>query len=142
MIRIILIQSSNVYSCLFIYLLNCLAITTICLAKTTTPINRNLWSYSFVTVSGTILLAIFTIFYILIDHFNIWPYGHPLHYPGMNPILLYFGHLFTRNVFPFVWIDNQNQRSHIWPLIQLLIGILMWLLISIYLAKKKLILEL
>lgn len=99
------------------------------------PINKNLWSFTFVTATGSVAIAIFTGFYLLIDHFKVWPNGQPFHYPGMNSILLYIGHDFTGGMLPFTFIGD--TQSHIWPLTQNIIGVTLWLLISIYLAKKN-----
>lgn len=51
------------------------------------PICKNLWSFSFVTATGSIGLLTFLIFYILIDVKNIWS-GLPFIYPGIKLLVL------------------------------------------------------
>lgn len=99
------------------------------------PINKNLWSFTFATITGAVAIFVFSLFYLLIDHFKVWPNGQPLHYPGMNSILLYIGHDFTGSMLPFAYVSKTN--SHAWFLTQNITGVLLWLLISVYLAKKK-----
>lgn len=113
-----------------------LGVLTAILAGTgAVPINKNLWSFTFVCATGTASIIIFAIFYLLIDLLKIWPLGKPFHYPGMNSILLYIGHDFTGGMLPFAFVADCD--SHVWPLTQNIIGVLLWLLISVYLAKKN-----
>lgn len=99
------------------------------------PVNKNLWSFTFVTANGTFAFAIFSLMYLLIDHWKIWPLGHPLHYPGMNAIFLYIGHNLTYGLFPFFFTDDDS--SHVWPLVQVIHGVFLWILISVFAAKRQ-----
>ena len=100
------------------------------------PINKNLWSFTFITLTGSAAILMLMILYYLIDIIKIWPDGQPFHYPGMNSILLYIGHQLTGEMFPFKMNLGQNS-SHIQPLISNLIGVSLWLIISIVLAQKQ-----
>lgn len=99
------------------------------------PINKNLWSFTFVTLTGASAIGVFIVFFLLVDHYKVWPNGEPLQYPGMNSILLYIGHSLTGGMFPFAFLSNSN--SHVWLLAQNLWGVLLWLIISHVLYTKK-----
>jgi heparan-alpha-glucosaminide N-acetyltransferase len=87
------------------------------------PINKNLWSISFVCVTGGGGLILLTLTYLMVDVYKVWSgmfppilllltrYPSPLmtnHYAGfpfrqmgMNSILLYVGHSLLGGYFPF-----------------------------------------
>ena len=58
------------------------------------PINKNLWSLSYVLVTSSFAFALLTLLYIVIDVKSWWK-GQPFFYAGMNSILLYCGHQVT-----------------------------------------------
>lgn len=58
------------------------------------PINKNLWSLSYVLVTSSFAFALLAMLYIVIDVKNWWK-GQPFFYAGMNSILLYCGHQVT-----------------------------------------------
>ena len=65
------------------------------------PLNKNLWSISFVLVTSSFAFILLAFLYVLIDLKRWWK-GQPFFYAGMNSILLYCGHqigsqLFTRH---------------------------------------------
>ncbi|KAG4076235.1 hypothetical protein HA402_014784 [Bradysia odoriphaga] len=66
------------------------------------PINKNLWSLSFVFVTCALAYLLLTLFYMLVDVLNWWS-GTPLVYAGMNAILLYVGHSIIGSMFPWRW---------------------------------------
>lgn len=107
------------------------------------PVNKNLWSFSFITVTGCMATAIFSLFHLVIDIRNYycnWPEGWPLHYAGQNSILLYMGHEIAHDMLPFSFVVSGTLLSaggHIGFLLRNLIGTTIWLLISVYLAKKQ-----
>jgi heparan-alpha-glucosaminide N-acetyltransferase len=59
------------------------------------PVNKNLWSLSFITTvaSGDFILLSF--FYLVCDVLQWWT-GAPLKFVGMNSILIYCGHELLR----------------------------------------------
>lgn len=55
------------------------------------PINKNLWSLSFVICLSSFAFFLFSFCYLTIDVYKVWS-GAPFYYPGMNAIVLYMGH--------------------------------------------------
>ncbi|XP_076277651.1 heparan-alpha-glucosaminide N-acetyltransferase [Lasioglossum baleicum] len=75
------------------------------------PVNKSLWSLSFVFVTTSFSLALLTACYLLVDVVNLWN-GGPFRIPGMNPLLLYVGHMLCYQIFPFHWsIGNMESRG-------------------------------
>ncbi|UXI23125.1 Sars1 allergen [Sarcoptes scabiei] len=99
------------------------------------PINKNLWSFSFVALNGCLATSIFIIFHYLIDHRKIWPKGYPLNYPGQNSIMLYLGHEIANDMFPFKLASSYS--SHIGYLAQDLFSTAIWWIISCWMASKQ-----
>ena len=50
------------------------------------PVNKNIWSLSFVLATGSLGFILMTILYVIIDKFQLWD-GVPFVYAGMNSIL-------------------------------------------------------
>lgn len=99
------------------------------------PIVKNLWSLSFVMVTGAIALFLLLIFYLLIDVAKLWPSGWPFHYPGVNAILLYVGHEVGERYFPFYF--HVDGTSHALILFRNCWATSIWLLIAAYLAINE-----
>ena len=55
------------------------------------PINKNLWSVSFVLLAGGLAFLLIAALYFFIDVKGYW-WGSPLREAGMNSITLYVGH--------------------------------------------------
>ncbi|CAL4182162.1 unnamed protein product, partial [Meganyctiphanes norvegica] len=66
------------------------------------PINKNLWSLSFVLVMSSFAFILLILLYKVIDEWNWWS-GYPFRYAGMNSILLYVGHEMCNGLFPWFW---------------------------------------
>lgn len=98
------------------------------------PINKNLWSFSFITLTGGSACLAISLLYYLVDVVGLWPDGQPFQYPGMNSILLYIGHSLTGDMIP--WSFNCEDTSHACPLARSLVGTTLWFIISIVLAHK------
>ncbi|XP_054999712.1 heparan-alpha-glucosaminide N-acetyltransferase [Sorex araneus] len=103
------------------------------------PINKNLWSISYVTTLSTFAFFIMFILYPIVDVKGLWT-GAPFVYPGMNSILVYVGHEVFANYFPFQWKleDSQSHREH---LTQNIVATAVWVLIAYALYKKKIFLK-
>ncbi|XP_053204597.1 heparan-alpha-glucosaminide N-acetyltransferase-like [Panonychus citri] len=99
------------------------------------PIIKNLWSFSFITCTGSMALIVLTLFYWLIDVWGIWENGKPFIYPGMNPILLYIGSYVLQGYFPFYF--GVDETTHSQQLVRVLIAVNIWFIISYYLVKRK-----
>lgn len=103
------------------------------------PLNKNLWSTSFIFVLGGTAFIIHAILFILVDITRKWG-GRPFFYPGMNPIVLYVGHELFRNTFPFAWIPT--SRTHAAYLAMNLWGTALWVAISIVMYKRNIFISL
>ncbi|XP_036155926.1 heparan-alpha-glucosaminide N-acetyltransferase isoform X2 [Myotis myotis] len=99
------------------------------------PVNKNLWSISYVTTLSSFAFFILLILYPIVDVKGLWT-GAPFYYPGMNSILVYVGHEVFKNYFPFQWRlqDNQSHKEH---LIQNIVATALWVLIAYILYRKK-----
>jgi len=103
------------------------------------PINKNLWSVSFVMATGSMAFLLLSGMYILIDVYRFWS-GSPFIFPGMNSILMYMGHEIMSGMFPWSW--KPFTESHAEILAMNLWGCGLWVLTSFILYKKKMFLAL
>ncbi|XP_059165341.1 heparan-alpha-glucosaminide N-acetyltransferase-like isoform X1 [Physella acuta] len=96
------------------------------------PINKNLWSLSFVFILAGMAFFLLMLCYILIDVYKIWS-GAPFFYAGMNSIALYCGHEFFSGRAPVFFQVPQTHASllalNIW-------GTTFWVFVSIYFYYK------
>ncbi|XP_072942286.1 heparan-alpha-glucosaminide N-acetyltransferase isoform X2 [Epargyreus clarus] len=99
------------------------------------PINKNLWSMSFVLVTSAVSLALLSICYTFTDAWRIWG-GGPFRAPGLNAIALYVGHSICAHLFPFHW-RIPEMRTHSIRLIEAVWGTALWVIIAHIMAKKK-----
>ncbi|XP_032300475.1 heparan-alpha-glucosaminide N-acetyltransferase isoform X2 [Coturnix japonica] len=99
------------------------------------PINKNLWSTSYVTTMSCFAFILLLLMYYLVDVKRLWS-GAPFFYPGMNSILVYIGHEVFENYFPFKW-RMQDSQSHAEHLTQNLTATTLWVIISYLLYRKK-----
>lgn len=99
------------------------------------PVNKNLWSLSYVTTLACFAFVLLMLIYYIVD-VNKWWSGAPFYYPGMNSILVYVGHEVFEDYFPFRW-RMSNSQSHAEHLIQNLVATSCWVIISYLLYKKK-----
>ncbi|KAI5087643.1 heparan-alpha-glucosaminide N-acetyltransferase isoform X1 [Silurus meridionalis] len=99
------------------------------------PINKNLWSLSYVTTLSCFAFVLLMLCYYTVDVRRWWS-GAPFFYPGMNSILVYVGHEVFENYFPFRW-KMKNSQSHAEHLTQNLLATSLWVLISYILYRKK-----
>jgi len=100
------------------------------------PINKNLWSMSFIlTMAGT-GFALLGVMYIIIDVFPIWN-GAPFIYPGMNSIVIYACHGIFSNYFPVSWTTNSmDEKSHNMIYMNAW-SVCFWLIVAFILHKQK-----
>lgn len=99
------------------------------------PINKNLWSLSYVLVTVSFAYLLFSIFYYVIDVRKWWT-GSPLMQAGMNAILMYVGSELLSKMYPLYWhIGSMN--THFMFLLQNIWTTEMWILIAYYLYAKK-----
>ncbi|KAK9887111.1 hypothetical protein WA026_020558 [Henosepilachna vigintioctopunctata] len=98
------------------------------------PINKKLWSLSFVLVLSGLAFYIETFLFLVVDIYKKWG-GRPLFYPGMNSIFLYVGHEIFKNTFPFGW--RPVDITHGTYLFMNLWGTFLWVAISIFMYKHN-----
>ena len=99
------------------------------------PLNKNLWSISFVLVTSCFAFVLLSLLYVIIDIKKLWK-GQPFFYAGMNSILLYCGHQIGWQLTPFHWALN-NMETHAARLPEAMWGVALWLIISFVLYRKK-----
>ncbi|KAL7856391.1 hypothetical protein AOLI_G00199950 [Acnodon oligacanthus] len=99
------------------------------------PVNKNLWSLSYVTTLSCFAFVVLLVVYYTVDVRRWWS-GAPFYYPGMNSILVYVGHEVFEDYFPFRW-RMVNSQSHSEHLAQNLLATSIWVLISYVLYRKK-----
>uniref|UniRef100_A0A3B3CB71 Si:dkey-192p21.6 n=1 Tax=Oryzias melastigma TaxID=30732 RepID=A0A3B3CB71_ORYME len=99
------------------------------------PVNKNLWSLSYVMCMGALSFLLLGGMYFIIDVRGWWG-GQPFLYPGMNSILVYVGHSLLGFYFPFSW-EMRFQESHWEFLLQSLWGTSLWVLIAYLLYRKS-----
>ncbi|KAL6467369.1 hypothetical protein MHYP_G00251730 [Metynnis hypsauchen] len=99
------------------------------------PVNKNLWSLSYVTTLSCFAFVVLLVVYYTVDVRRWWS-GAPFFYPGMNSILVYVGHEVFEDYFPFRW-RMANSQSHSEHLVQNLLATSIWVLISYVLYRKK-----
>ncbi|KAK5908162.1 hypothetical protein CgunFtcFv8_016243 [Champsocephalus gunnari] len=99
------------------------------------PVNKNLWSLSFVLCMGSVSFLLLGGMYYVTDIKGWWG-GQPFIYPGMNSIFVYVGHTLLGFYFPFSW-EMRFQESHWEQLFQSLWGTALWVLIAYLLYRKK-----
>ncbi|CAK4535209.1 unnamed protein product [Aphanomyces euteiches] len=100
----------------------------------TIPLNKQLWSLSFVlTVSGIASLVLCSM-YLVVDKYAFW-HGTPFKQNGMNAIALYVGHEVLGQHVPFGWdIDDDSKTDRV---LSNLGGAICWTLIAVWMARKK-----
>jgi len=103
------------------------------------PVNKNLWSLSFILATASFAFILLSAMYLLIDVFKFWS-GSPLHFPGMNSILLYIGHEMVDGMIPWSW--KPFSESHAEQLAMNMWGAGLWIITSYVLYKKKVFLAL
>ncbi|XP_074648946.1 heparan-alpha-glucosaminide N-acetyltransferase-like isoform X2 [Tubulanus polymorphus] len=97
------------------------------------PVNKNLWSVSYIMCMACFAFILLAICYVLIDVFQLWS-GAPFYYAGMNAILLYLGHEVLNDHFPISFHVADNHGAQ---LAMDLWGTCFWVLTSCYLYHKK-----
>ncbi|OQR85837.1 heparan-alpha-glucosaminide N-acetyltransferase-like [Achlya hypogyna] len=98
------------------------------------PINKNLWSPSFVLVTSALACGALGVIYLLVDKWPVWS-GAPFSYAGMNAIVLYVGHEVLIGYFPFTY---DRADTHTAWTISNLIGCACWLAIAYAMHRRNL----
>ncbi|XP_068141467.1 heparan-alpha-glucosaminide N-acetyltransferase [Drosophila tropicalis] len=99
------------------------------------PVNKNLWSLSFVFVTVTVALLLLNFLYYIIDVRQWWS-GYPFTECGMNAIIMYVGHSIMHKMLPWHWrIGTMN--THFMLLLESVWNTLTWVAIALYLDAKQ-----
>ncbi|OQV24758.1 Heparan-alpha-glucosaminide N-acetyltransferase [Hypsibius exemplaris] len=97
------------------------------------PVNKNMWSLSYILTSASTGLLILAALYVLIDVLDLWT-GTPFFYPSVNSIVIYVGSEVLSGLFPFSW---QMPQNHAAQLFMSLWTTFIWWLISFLLYRRK-----
>lgn len=101
------------------------------------PINKNLWSLSFVTVTCSLAFLLLSLIYYLVDVRNIGDdFWTIFLYPGLNAIILYVGHSVFHKMWPFHFSFNV-MNTHFILLLENCYTVVIWILIAHKLYQKK-----
>lgn len=102
------------------------------------PINKKLWSFTFISVTGTVAYLTVLLFYILLDVYNCSRVYilRLLLSAGKNAIFLYIGHSLVHKMLP--WYFAVDETSHLQLTLRLAWSTYVWLLVASYMASKSL----
>ena len=98
------------------------------------PVNKNLWSISYVLAMASMAFVLLTFCYLTVDVYKIWN-GAPFYYPGMNSIVVYVSHEVFSTPFKRFW-DIEPSSHAIFMLINV-VDVSFWVSLSFYLFCKK-----
>ncbi|CAF2051689.1 unnamed protein product [Rotaria magnacalcarata] len=74
------------------------------------PINKNLWSLTFIFILSSLAFIILTILYLLVDVYKLFT-GEPWLWLGMNSIVIYVGHDVCSGRFPIQFeVDSTHAK--------------------------------
>jgi len=99
------------------------------------PINKNLWSLSYVFVTTGMAFLLMAFVYVLVDFKHVWQ-GEPFLFAGMNSIVLYLGHYTAWQMAPFNYISGP-MNTHWAKLVESIWGTCAWLIVAYILFRKK-----
>lgn len=97
------------------------------------PINKNLWSLSFIFVLAGLAFVILTVLYLLVD-VKQWFTGEPWLWLGMNSIVIYVGHDLCGDRFPVQFEVNDVHKE---LLAMDVYGVTWWIVVAGIMYYKK-----
>lgn len=97
------------------------------------PLNKNLWSVSFVMVTACFGYFLLAVLYLFVDVLKLWN-GTPFLFAGMNPLILYLCHDIFYRFFPVNW---KIEPVHWKLLLKAIWDVLIWLTLAFVLYCKK-----
>lgn len=104
------------------------------------PLNKRLWSLSFVLVTGSAAYATMALAYIVVDVAKLGgdiSLLRLLIVAGKNAIVLYIGHSLITGLLPW-YLLIQDEKSRVQVLGRLLWTVFVWLLVAQWMAKRRL----
>jgi predicted acyltransferase len=78
------------------------------------PLNKALWTSSFVLFTGGLGIVILSIFYFFIDHLNFKSWTKPFEIFGINPMLVFFASGIIPRALGMIHIGESNLQSFIY----------------------------
>ena len=100
------------------------------------PINKNLWSPSFVLVLAGIDFCCLAALYLVVDAARAWE-GAPFVYAGVNSIIIYTASEAFDGLFPFAVYARDGYASHAEHLFSNIFGVCSFLMVARILYLKK-----
>ncbi|EEC01717.1 hypothetical protein IscW_ISCW000750 [Ixodes scapularis] len=89
------------------------------------PLNKNLWSVSYILAMASTAFLLLALFYYIIDVQGFWS--------GMNSIAVYVGHDMVNGMFPWAW---KCYETHWCYLFMNLWGTSLWMLAAFIMYRK------
>jgi len=99
------------------------------------PINKNLWSVSYVLATASLAFLALSILYLIVDYKGIWS-GYPFTQAGKNPLILYILSVLFKNTLPWSWRPF-NESTHMEFLFMHLWGTFLWVIVALALDSNK-----
>ncbi|KAK8813101.1 hypothetical protein WA158_002693 [Blastocystis sp. Blastoise] len=99
------------------------------------PINKTLWSTSFILYVAGLDFIMFIFVYLLVDVNKVWS-GYPFQAAGMNPLIVYMIHEMCMHIMPFGYDFETKDHLH-YMISQWVMGCGAWLCIANYLRRTK-----
>ena len=96
------------------------------------PVNKNLWSLSFICTLSCFAFFLLSSLYMLIDVLHVWD-GAPFRAMGQNSIMIYFLSEGLGGMWPFAWRWN-NNNTHLTALTQNVGSVCVFWFIAAYAA--------
>lgn len=104
------------------------------------PINKSLWTSSFVCIVAGVVMLIFSIFYYIVDVLKVWKWAYPFILIGCNPIFAYLsrriGYVPVIADFVFSGVIDRFQECYVSLLTSVACMVVM-LAILFFLYRKK-----
>lgn len=77
------------------------------------PINKNLWSSSYVLFTSGLAMVCFGFFYYVIDIKKFYYIGRPLEIYGTNSLAVFFFSALLAKIFHIVQVENHSLKEHL-----------------------------
>ena len=100
------------------------------------PVNKNLWSLSFVLTMACFAFLVLSLLYGVIDVLRVWD-GAPFRAMGQNSIMIYFLSEALDRMWPFAWqLDGGNGNTHLTNLTENVGSVVCFWIIAAYAAAN------
>jgi heparan-alpha-glucosaminide N-acetyltransferase len=96
------------------------------------PINKNLWSLSYILVMASISFIELTILYLMVDVYDMYS-GTPFLFLGRNSITIYICHEIFEDSFPFFEVNNDHASQLYFNIY----GVSLWCIVAFLMNYNK-----